>query len=165
MPIKSLLAKEPEIKSMLTKTGEWELYSVHLYLYMANLAQKLGLPGSQKYFLKEVPEEVGHYQKVSDFVNDRGDMLPMVAIEAIKEDAKGLMDILKILYETMILITDHYEKFYELAQEKKCYVAIPFVNEFLVLQTKAIGLYGDLITQLETNDKDILEMDEYIGEL
>lgn len=163
MPIKSLLT--PKIKSMLNKSGEWELYSIHLYLYMANVSQKLGLAGAQKYFSKEAKEEVDHYQKVAQFANDRGDMIETRTIEAINESIDGLMDILKILYEIMIEIADHYDRFYETVQSEKYFIAFPLVTEFLVLQKDAIGLYGDLIAKLETNPNDILEMDEYIGEL
>ena len=81
MLVKSLL--NAEMKKGLQQSIYWELYQSNLWKSLANQLQRLGLFGSQKYFLAESAEELTHYKIIVEFMNDMGDCADLPKIEAI----------------------------------------------------------------------------------
>jgi len=162
MTVTSLL--KPEIKKLFEKAIERELYASNLYKHIANQLQRLGYFGSQKYFLKESSEELSHYQKLADYINDLGDVAPIPAISAINEKIGNLGDALEVAYGFELDLMKQYQRFYDEAEDKyaDCITAT-FLIEFLQIQRKSVGEYGDLIAKLNLKG-DVYEMDEYLGE-
>ncbi len=109
--VKSLL--KPEIKQWFDKSIESELYASNLYKHIANNMQRLGFFGVQKYFLKESNEELEHYQKIVDFVNDMGDISTVMAVPKMTDKILSISDALEIAYETEVDLMKQYQKFYE----------------------------------------------------
>lgn len=161
--VKSLL--KPEIKRLFDKAAASELYASHLYQFVANNYQRLGFFGAQKFFLGESKEELEHYQKLSDFVNDMGDMLGVPEVEKISVSVKTLMDGLIVAYKIENTLLNQYVQFYEQAEEQFDCVTSTYLIEFIQIQRKAVGQYGDLISKLERNPDDVFEFDEYLGTL
>lgn len=164
MPVTSLL--KPQIKNWFDKSVESELYASNLYKHIANQMQRLGFFGVQKYFLKESEEELKHYQSIVDFVNDMGSVATVMAVPTIKDAITSIMDALELAYETELELMKQYQKFYEEAEDKyaDCITAT-FLIEFLQIQRKSVGEYGDLISRFEKNRTDVFEFDEYMSEL
>jgi len=154
----------PEIKMWFEKSAASELYASHLYQYMANQMQRIGMFGAQSFFLKESREELGHYQKLVDFVNDCGDVLGVPAVGLIQEQVGNISLALQTAYQTELALMDQYEEFYEYAEENKDCVTATFLIEFLQEQRKSTGAYGDLIARLNLNPSDLFEFDEYLKE-
>ncbi len=157
---------KPEIKAWLDKSIASELYASNLYKHIANQLQRLGLFGAQKYYLKESGEELVHYQKIVDYINDMGDVATIPSIPKMSDKINSLMDALEISYETEYELMKQYQEFYEKAEDeyKDC-VTGTFLIEFLQIQRKSVGEYADLISRLQLNPTDLLEMDEYLEEL
>jgi len=64
-------------------------------------------------------------------------------------------------------LLNQYMEFYKIAEEQECIVDI-YLHQFIDIQRKAVGEYGDLIsryTRCGKNEAAILEFDEYLGEL
>jgi len=121
--------------------------------------------GVQKYFLKESDEELEHYQKIVDFVNDMGDISMVMAVPKMTDKILSISDALEIAYETEVDLMKQYQKFYEEAEDKyKDCVTATFLIEFLQIQRKSVGEYGDLNSRYEKNKNDVFEFDEYMGE-
>ena len=153
MPIKSLLSVN--MKKGLQESIELELYQANLWKHFANNLQRLGYFGSQKYFLTESAEELGHYQIIVDFINDMGDVADVPKIDAIKEKIQSIGDALDIGYQTELDVYNQYKDFYEEAEDEDVVVA-QFLLKFLKIQRKAVGHYGDLLARykvaLETKE-------------
>ena len=163
MLINSLL--KPEIKKWFIKSAESELYASNLYKHIANQLQRLGFFGAQKYYLKESAEELVHYQKLVDFVNDMADVLPVPAVPAMADRVTSIEDALNISYETELDLMKQYQQFYNEAEEKyKDCVTATFLIEFLQIQRKSVGEYGDFISRFQNNKTDVFEFDEYLSE-
>ena len=162
--VKSLLT--PSIKNGLQQAIEYELYQSNLWKHIANQLQRLGLFGGQKYFLAESAEELTHYQILVDGINDFGDVADMPKIDAIKDKIESLDDALTIGYEMEVEVYKFYKKLYSTIEEEDCSVA-QFILQFIEIQRKAVGAYGDLLSRYEIAKKtqEILEFDEYLGEL
>jgi ferritin len=150
MQIANLLDKATE--DMLNKAVQSELYASHLYRHVANQLQRIGYFGAQKFFAGESADELTHYQKIADYMNDRGTSAKVPALEACTETVSGLIDSLELGYETELQLMRDYEKWY---RECKCVTTQQFLLQFLETQRKSVGEYGDLLARagLVNNDK------------
>ena len=160
--VQSLL--KPEIKTWLEKSIASELYASNLYKHIANQLQRLGLFGAQKYYLKESAEELEHYQKIVDYINDMGWVAPVPAVPKISDNITSILDALEVSYETELELMKQYQKFYDEAEDKydDCITAT-FLIEFMQIQRKSVGEYGDFIARFNLKG-DIYEFDEFLGE-
>ena len=164
MPIlKSLLT--PSMKKGLQKAIYAELYQSNLWKHIANQLQRLGYFGGQKYFLAESAEELTHYQIFVDFINDMGDVADVPKIDAIEDDIDSIATALQVAYDMELDVYNQYKKFYEEAEDEDVTVSI-FMQQFVTIQLKAVGTYGDLISRYNkcgTNEAAILEFDRYLS--
>lgn len=161
---KSLLA--PKIKSILDEAIAAELYAGHLYRHIANQLQRLGYFGAQKFFLAESANEASHYQTIADFMNDCGDVAAVPAIEAMNEPIGDLRDAIETAYETELQLRNDYNRWYSACGDDA--VTAQFLLQFLEIQRKSVGEFGDLISRLDIAKDDraaILMIDNELGSL
>ena len=163
MLVKSML--NAEMKKGLQQSIYWELYQSNLWKSLANQLQRLGLFGSQKYFLAESAEELTHYQIIVEFMNDMGDCADLPKIEAIEDKVKNIGDALEIGYETETDVYNHYKDFAKDALKEDLAV-YSFLQQFIDIQVKAVGSYGDLLAKYKIAEetKEILEFDQHISD-
>lgn len=128
--------------------------------------QKQGYFGAQKYFLNESADELTHYQKLVDFINDMGDVLDIPSVPTIKENPDCIGDALDIAYEAEFDLLNQYKEFHEIAEDEDSAVSV-FLHQFIMIQVKSVGEYGDLIARYEIADetKEWLLFDNYMREL
>ena len=162
--LKSLLS--PAMKKGMQDAVYAELYQSNLWKSLANQLQKLGLFGSQKYFLAESAEELTHYQMHVEFMNDMGDCADLPKIDAVTDKVTDIGDALEIGYNTELDVYNQYKEFYEKAANEDVSVA-QYVLQFIEIQRKAVGHYGDLLAKYKIAEqtKEILEFDEHISDL
>lgn len=161
--VKNLLS--PSMKKGLQKAIYAELYQSNLWKHIANQLQRLGFFGGQKYFLAESAEELTHYQVLVDFINDMGDVADVPKIDAIEDEIDSIATALQVSYDMELDVYNQYKKLYKEAEEEDCAVGI-FLQQFVTIQLKAVGAYGDLISRYNrcgTNEAAILEFDRYLS--
>lgn len=149
-------------ESALQEAIQAELYASNLYLHLANQCQRKGLFGAAKYFRAESDDERSHYQNIADFLNDRGAVAELPEIDACTEMADGLKGAIEIAYQTEIDLGDKYERFYKAASP----MTQQFLLQYLEIQRRSIGEYGDLLSRLELAGADecaILIVDSELG--
>jgi ferritin len=162
--LKSLLS--PAMKKGMQDAVYAELYQSNLWKSLANQLQKLGLFGSQKYFLAESAEELTHYQMHVEFMNDMGDCADLPKIDSVTDKVTDIGDALEIGYNTELDVYNQYKDFYEKAQDEDVSVA-QYILQFIEIQRKAVGHYGDLLAKYKIAEqtKEILEFDQHISDL
>jgi len=162
--LKSLLSKD--MKEGMQDAVQVELQQSSLWKSLANQMQRLGYFGSQKYFLAESAEELTHYQMHVEFMNDMGDCADLPKIDAINDKVKTIGDALEIGYEIELDVYNQYKDFYEKSASEDVVVA-QYLLQFLEIQRKAVGHYGDLLAKYKVAEetKEILEFDEHINDL
>ena len=163
MLVKNLLDKS--IEANLQEAVQSELYASHLYKSLANQLQRIGYFGAQKHFLNEAADELTHYQKLADFLNDRGSVAGLPALEHITDRVVTLRDAIEIAYETELQLGNDYDRWYASASKD------PTVQQFLLFyleqQRTSVGEYGDLLARLDragTNEAALLLIDQELGE-
>lgn len=143
-----------------------ELFASNLYKHIANQLQRLGYFGAQKFFASESSDELGHYQKIVDYINDRGLVASVPQIEAMDESIKSLRDALTVAFETEKALGEDYAEWYKAAFAEDV-VTAQFLLQFIEHQRKSIGEYGDLISRLDragANEAALLMIDKELGE-
>ena len=162
--LKSLLSKD--MKEGMQDVVQVELQQSSLWKSLANQMQRLGYFGSQKYFLAESAEELTHYQMHVEFMNDMGDCADLPKIDAVNDKVKTIGDALEIGYEIELDVYNQYKDFYEKAASEDVVVA-QYLLQFLEIQRKAVGHYGDLLAKYKVaaETKEILEFDQHINDL
>lgn len=159
MPVMPLL--KPEIKVILNEFIQKELYASNLYKHLANQMQRMGFFGVQKFFLNESHEEIKHYQYIVDYINDMGDVAAMPTIESCGDIILSIGNALDVAYEFELELMNDYIDFYKNADE----VTKQFLLQFLEIQRKSVGEFGDHIARYNRNPGDVFEFDEYLGNL
>ena len=97
MPTKSLLTATA--RQLLSDAAASELFVSNLYQHLSNHMQRIGRFGAAAFFARESLSERGHYLRLADYFNQRGDMVPMPAIDACSEspaDIAAAFEILKL---------------------------------------------------------------------
>ena len=99
-------------------------------------------------------------------MNDMGDCAELPKIEAITDKVKSIGDALEIGYEIETEVYNHYKSFAKDAMKEDLAV-YNFLQQFIDIQVKAVGAYGDLLAKYKIAEetKEILEFDEHISEL
>lgn len=162
MPVKNLLA--PEIQSALDDAAHAELYAANLYRHLANQLQRIGYFGAQKFFLAESADELTHYQIHADYRNDSGDVAPVPAIEAMSEPISTLLDAIETAYDTELQLKKDYSRWYSACNKDP--VTAQFLLQFLQIQRKSVGEFGDLLSRLKLAGEDraaLLAIDNELG--
>jgi len=143
-----------------------ELFASNLYKHVANQLQRLGYFGAQKFFLSESSNELGHYQKIVDYINDRGLVATVPQIEMQEEKVTSLRDALAIGFDTEKTLSEDYSEWFKQAFAEDV-VTAQFFLQFIEHQRKSVGEYGDLLARLDragANEAAILLIDQELGE-
>lgn len=151
-------------KDILQKAVYAELYAANLYKHLANQMQRMGYFGASKFFKEESADELAHYQKIADFMNDCGSMAEMPEIEACDDKASTLKDALMIAYDAEFELRKDYMQWYSTCGDV---IVQQFLLKFLELQRKSVGEYADLLARLARVEDDscgILIIDKELGE-
>lgn len=136
----------------LNKAIEYELGHFYLYKLLANQMQQYGYFGAQAYFQQESAEELTHYQKHVDFLNNMGVLAKLPTLAPEKIDADSLEEALQAAFDNEYDLLKYYRKVW-----KEEAMEVPevgaYLNEFLNIQVEHVGFYGDLLALLK-DEKD-----------
>ena len=160
MQVKNQLS--PEIETVLADAVHAELFASHLYKHVANQLQRLGYFGAQKFFLNESQDELGHYQRHVDYVNDRGGVVGLPALADVTDTVASLRDALELAYDTELTLQENYAQWYGQVDV----ITQQHLLQFIELQRKSVGEYGDLLARLDRVDGDacgVLLIDQEMG--
>lgn len=158
---------KPEIKEWYIKSVQSELYASNLYKHIANHLQRLGYFGAQKFYLTESADELIHYQKLVDVVNDFGDVISVPAVPVITEAIGSIGGALYVSYNTELKLLYQYQDFYKEAEEMEDCATAQFLLQFIQIQRESVGEFGDFISRYErcgSNEAAILEFDDFMGD-
>ena len=151
------ILKSEEI-NMINELGNAELTASQAYLHLSIMMKNLGFFGAEKYFLEESNTEREHYGKLNEFMNDMGEAIAVMGLEAQTVDVSNLMEALEFAYDMELDLLTKYEEAYDKSSPK---MKVLF-HEFIGIQTNSVGEYGDLIARLELTQEPIL-IDQELG--
>jgi ferritin len=153
-----------DCKKMLDEAVHSELYASNLYKHIANQLQRLGYFGASKFFLNESADELKHYQLHVEFQNDVGTVAKVPMIEAMNETIETFSDAIETGYETELELLTNYQSWYLEAADDP--IVQQFLLQFLEIQRRSVGEYGDLLSRIQLVDQDkagMLLIDQELG--
>jgi len=153
-----------DCKKMLDEAVHSELYASNLYKHIANQLQRLGYFGASKFFLNESADELKHYQLHVEFQNDVGTVAKVPMIEAMNETIETFSDAIETGYETELELLNNYQSWYAEAADDP--IVQQFLLQFLEIQRRSVGEYGDLLARIQLVDQDkagMLLIDQELG--
>lgn len=142
-----------------------ELYASNLYKHLSNQCLRVGLFGSAKYFANESAEELTHYEKVAQYLNDRGSVAEIPAIEAFTKPISTLEMALNEAYNAEVTLGNKYSS-WVLAIQGSDPTTMQFLLKFLKIQAESIGELADWKSRLTLAAGDpaaILLIDSELG--
>ncbi len=161
MPVKSILTDTD--KQIIQEAVQQELYASHLYKQVANHMQRVGFFGAQTFFAGEAEDELKHYGLHVQFLNDMGDVAQVPDLPLISQKPSGLEAALQLGYDTELSLGQKYEAWYRAATSE---MTRQHLLQFLEIQRKSIGEYGDWLARIERAAGDecgLLIIDKELG--
>lgn len=135
---------KPVIKTALIKAIGHELYAHNMYKNLANQMQGVGYFTAQKFFIEESNDELTHYQKIVDYINDRCDIADMPMVEAMKDKCVSLKQAFDVAYGAEYDLGLFYSKLYEQCESAGDCTTGQFILQFIEIQRISVGAIKDV---------------------
>jgi len=156
-----------QMSDTLNKHMNLELYSAHLYLAMSSRANDLGLKGAANWFFVQYREEMIHFMKFYSYLTDQGVVISLQASEAVPNDYKSLLEMMRKTLQHEQLITSCINELSEQAVSEKDHATRIFLQWFVTEQIEEENNDRDLIAKLKLvgdNGHGILMIDGEMGQ-
>lgn len=143
-----------------------EIYSAYLYLSMSSYANFLGLKGIANWFDHQVKEELEHARKFYDYVNDQGERVLTLAIEAPQTEFISIVDLFEKSLAHEKEVTKLINDLMDLAKTEKDFATESFLQYFVSEQVEEEASVNDILAKLKFIDEKssaILILDANLG--
>lgn len=151
------------IENVLNSQIQHEYNNAKVYRAMANCLEFNGWSGAAKLWKVYSKEEIGHAEKIIEYMQDR-DCQPIIpGIEMPIQKYKGIKEIVNLSNDKEITTTKQWTDIYTLALEEKDYLTMELAKEFLLEQREeeAKTIYWiDRIVMYESSNKSLGDIDK-----
>ena len=148
---KSLLSSK--VESKLNELIGQELHAMYTYVAAANWCQENGYLRAYDFFLGESADEKLHSEILQKYMLDMGSCPELDDIETPDADYECLRCVIDAAFEMETELGMMYSKFAsELTSSD--FMTLTKIQDFIKIQTEAIGFYGDICAAGEGLSKD-----------
>ncbi len=145
-----------------------EFYSSNLYLQMSSWCTYKGLEGSAKFLKAHATEEMGHMQRLFDYVNECGAIAKLGEIKAPPTEFDSIISIFQQTYEHESSITNSINDLVHLAFDQQDYSTFNFLQWYVAEQHEEEKLFKSILDKINiigTEGRGIYHIDQVIGNL
>ena len=130
-----------------------ELHAMYTYVDAANWCQENGYLKAYDFFLDESKDEKAHSEILQKYILDMGCCPELYSIDKPENNYKILSD---VVYAALDMETALGEKYSDFCAEfsKEDFLTVTKLQEFIAIQTEAIGFYGDVCAAGDGLSKD-----------
>lgn len=136
------------VESAMNRQIEREEFSSRLYLAMAIWCETKGFPGAASFLFEHAEEERMHQMKMIHYLNDRGGVAELSALEQPKSEFGSLQDVFREVLEHEKYITDSINELYGLTIEQKDYTTGNFLQWFITEQVEEESLMSTILDKI-----------------
>ncbi len=129
-----------------------EYFSAYLYLAMAAEADRIGLPGFSNWFRVQYREELGHAERMFDYVLQRNGTPQLLAIEAPEVAEESPLSLFQKSLEHERLITKSIFELKDLAKAESDHATDVFLEWFVTEQVEEESSTQSIVDQLKLVD-------------
>lgn len=128
-----IMLKEKVEKALLSQI-EKEAYSSNLYLAMASWCDRNGFPGVAKWMFAQADEERMHMLKFMEFVNERGGVAVVPAIEQPPTEFESVTEIFNKTYEHEQFISESINQMVGVTMDERDFATHQWLQWFVTEQ-------------------------------
>ena len=125
-----------------------EHFSSNLYLSMSSWCKAQGLDGAARFLANHSTEELGHMQKLFNYVNETGSQAIVNGIEAPDTVFKSVQDVFEQTYKHEQFITSKINELVELTLEQKDYASFNFLQWYVAEQHEEEALFKSILDKM-----------------
>ncbi|MCS4487305.1 H-type ferritin FtnA [Staphylococcus americanisciuri] len=126
-----------------------EFFAAHAYMAMAAYCDNNSYDGFANFYIEQAKEERFHGQKIYDYINDRGEKAVFQALDAPKVDFNSILETFEDGLKQEQDVTRRFYNLSEIANDKKDYATISFLNWFLDEQVEEESMFETHIDYLK----------------
>ena len=144
-----------------------ELYSSYLYLSMAAYFESINLKGFANWMRVQAQEELTHAMRFFDYINERGGVVKLAAIEQPPTEWKSPLDVFEATYKHEVKVTGMINSLVNLAMKEKDHATYNMLQWFVAEQVEEEASADEIRQQLKLIGKDgrgILMLDRELGQ-
>lgn len=113
-----------------------EFYSAYMYFAMSTYFMETNYDGFASYMKKQAEEELGHAQKIHDYLLTRNAKITLERIEAPNATWVNPVDIFESALEHEKYVTQHIHNLVKIACDESDYAAKIFLADFVTEQVE-----------------------------
>lgn len=159
---------DKELINQLNKQVNLEFFSSNLYLQMSAWCDSKGLDGCAGFLKAHAAEEMGHMQKLFDYVNETGSMAIVGVIEAPRSQYESVLEMFQDILSHEQLVTKKINELVDMAMSKKDYATFNFLQWYVAEQHEEENLFSSILDKVEmigTEKKGLFFLDREIGRM
>jgi ferritin len=126
-----------------------ELYSAYLYLSMSSFANCAGMKGASNWFMVQYQEELVHFMKFYDYLNEQGVQAEISTMAAPPAGFGSLLTMFEQALKHEQFITKSINEWMELAVKEKDHATQIFLQWFVTEQVEEEASAGEIIARLK----------------
>jgi ferritin len=126
-----------------------EFYSSNLYLQMSSWCEFKGLEGCAEFLKLHAQEEMGHMQRLFNYVNETGAIAVLGQIESPPTEFESIVDVFKKTYEHECLVTLKINELADAALKDKDYSTFNFLQWYVAEQHEEEKLFKSILDRIE----------------
>ena len=145
-----------------------EFYSSNLYLQMSSWCEHAGLEGCAEFMHQHAQEEMGHMQRLFNYVNETGAMAVLGQIDAPPTEYESIADVFRKTYEHECLVTSRINDLADAAMKEADYSTFNFLQWYVAEQHEEENLFSGILDKVEmigTEKKGLFFLDREIGRM
>jgi ferritin len=158
--------KSADVIAKLNEQMNHELKSAMAYLAMSTRAKKMGYLGAESWLRKQYLEEMSHFQKLGEFLNENNEIFAVDAIPAPSGSWGSLADIFASAVEHERAVTESISAIREAARNSGEHAAEVFLQWYVTEQVEEEDRVQDVVARLQIAGNDaaaLLAMDRELG--
>jgi ferritin len=126
-----------------------EFYSSNLYLQMSSWCEHAGLEGCAEFMHQHAQEEMGHMQRLFNYVNETGAMAVLGQIDAPPTEYESIADVFRKTYEHECLVTSRINELADVAIKETDYSTFNFLQWYVAEQHEEEKLFKSILDKIE----------------
>lgn len=131
-----------------------EIYSGYLYLSMAAYADFIGLKGFSSWFKHQLKEEMGHADKMCDYLNSQGVRVMMEAIETPPQDFSSAPELFEKTLAHEKNVTKLIHELVDIAKQEDDKETEDFLSWFVKEQIEEEATPAGIISMIDQTGRD-----------
>ena len=143
---------KPEVSSVLNSQIANELHSSQIYRGMACYLDNCGWTNASEYFMKSADEELGHMNKIYDYLFDKNCKAVVPICQSVQQEFKDIRDVLTKALEHEIVVTNNWENIAKVACDNNDKTTMFFTEWFINEQISEEKKFRNLLYAI---DKDM----------